>query len=111
MEISKRSRDNVAILDVTGNIIGNDRFDLHTAVQEAVEGDSAGVILNLEGVPKISSASLAIIMASYISLAKRDMKLVLLNVGKSVRYLLFITKLDRIFEEYDDEDKAVGAFK
>ena len=37
--------------------------------------------------------------------------MVLLNVGRSVRYLLVITKLDQVFEKYDDEDEALESFK
>jgi len=111
MEIFRRTRDNVAILDLAGQIIGDYRDDLDAAIREAVNEGFAGVILNLEAVPKIDTASLAVIMTCYISLAKRDIKLVLLNLGRSVRHLLFVTKLDRILEKYDDEDEAVEAFR
>lgn len=111
MEISSRSRDNIAIVDLTGEIIDNDRSNLDTAIEEAIDEGSTGIVLNLEGVPKTDSAGLAIIMACYVRLVKRDIKLVLLNVAESIRYLLFITKLDQILEEYDGEDEAVEAFK
>jgi len=111
MRVSKRSRGNVAILDLAGEIVDNDRSNLDTAVEEAINEGSTGIVLNLGEVPKTDSAGLAIIMACYVRLVKRDIKLVLLNVAESIRYLLFITKLDQIFEEYDNEDEAVEALK
>jgi anti-sigma B factor antagonist len=111
MKISRRSRDNVAILDLMGAAIGDDRFDLETAIRELTDEGPAGVILNLENITMMDSPGLAVIASCYVSLAKREIKLVLLNVGRSVRRLLSITKLSQVFEEYDDEDEAVEAFK
>jgi len=111
MEISTRKRDNVAILDIRGEIIGNARFDLNTAIQEQVDSDVTGLIINLDEVPMMDSVGLGMLVAAYTSLTKKEKKVVLLNVGRSVRYLLVVTKLDQIFEKYDDENKAVESFK
>jgi anti-sigma B factor antagonist len=111
MEISTRKRDNVAILDIRGEIIGNARFDLNTAIQEQVDSDVTGLIINLDEVPMMDSVGLGMLVAAYTSLTKKEKKVVLLNVGRSVRYLLVVTKLDQIFEKYDDEDEAVESFK
>jgi anti-sigma B factor antagonist len=111
MEISTRKRDNVAILDIRGEIIGNARFDLNTAIQEQVDSDVTGLIINLDEVPMMDSVGLGMLVAAYTSLTKKEKKVVLLNVGRSVRYLLVVTKLDQIFEKYDDENEAVESFK
>lgn len=111
MEISTRIRDNVAILDIRGEIIGDARFDLNTAIQEQVDSDIDGLIINLDEVPMMDSVGLGMLVAAYTSLTKKEKKVVLLNVGRSVRYLLVVTKLDQIFEKYDDEDDAIGSFK
>jgi anti-sigma B factor antagonist len=111
MEISTRIRDNVAILDIRGEIIGDARFDLNSAIQEQVDSDVAGLILNLDEVPMMDSVGLGMLVAAYTSLTKKEKKVVLLNVGRSVRYLLVVTKLDQIFEKYDDEDEAIDSFK
>ena len=111
MEISARYRDNVAILDITGEIIGDARFDLNKAIQEEIDSDREGLVLNLEEVPMMDSVGLGMMVAAYTSLARKETKMVLLNVGRSIRYLLTITKLDQIFEKYDDEDEALESFK
>ncbi len=111
MEISKRYRDNVAILDISGEIIGDARFDLNTAIQKEIDANRTGLILNLEEVPMMDSVGLGMLVAAYTSLTRNDAKMVLLNAGRSVRYLLVITKLDQIFEKYDDEDEALESFK
>lgn len=111
MEISKRYRDSVAILDISGEIIGDARFDLNTAIQKEIDANRTGLILNLEEVPMMDSVGLGMLVAAYTSLTRNDAKMVLLNVGRSIRYLLVITKLDQIFEKFDDEDEALESFK
>lgn len=111
MQISTRYRENIAILDVSGEIIGESRLDLNKAIQEQIDSNRAGLILNLEEVPMMDSVGLGMLVAAYTSIARKGAKMVLLNVGRSVRYLLVITKLDQIFEKYDDEDEAVESFK
>jgi anti-sigma B factor antagonist len=101
----------VAILDITGEIIGDARFDLNKAIQEQIDSDRTGLILNLEEVPMMDSVGLGMLVAAYTSFTRKGNKMVLLNVGRSIRYLLVITKLDQVFEKYDDEDEAVESFK
>ena len=111
MEISTRYRDNVAILDISGEIIGDARFDLNKVIQAEVEANRAGMILNLEEVPMMDSVGLGMLIGAYTSFAKKGRKMVLLNVGRSIRYLLVITKLEKILEKFDDEDEALEICK
>jgi len=111
MEISARYRDNVAILDITGEIIGDARLELNKAIQEQIDSDRAGLILNMEEVPMMDSVGLGMLIGAYTSFTKKGRKMVLLNVGRSIRYLLTITKLEQILEKFDDEDDAMESCK
>lgn len=111
MEISTRHRDNVAILDIRGDIIGDNRFDLNKKIQEQIDSEILMIILNLDEVPIMDSVALGVITAGLTQLIKKGGKLALLNVGEKVKYLLVVTKLDKIFEKYDNEDKAVQSFR
>ena len=111
MEISTRYSDKVTILDIRGEVIGDARFDLNKAIQEQIDSDISGLIINLDEVPMMDSVGLGMLVAAYTSLAKKEKKVALLNVGRSVKYLLVVTKLDQIFEKFDDEDAAIESFK
>ena len=91
--------------------MGNARFDLNTAIQDQVNSDVDGLIINLDEAPMMDSVGLGMMVADYILLTKKEKKIVLLNVGRSIRYLLIVNKIDQIFEKYDDEDEAVESFK
>lgn len=110
MEISTRYRDNITILDIKGDVIGDGRFDLNKNLQEQVDNGVSGIILNLFEVSIMDSVALGVITAGLTQLIKKDGKLVLLNIGEKVKYLLVVTKLDKIFEKYDDEEKAMESF-
>lgn len=113
MEISTRCRDNVAILDITGEIVGGARFAFNDAIQAQLDVGHNGIIINFNDylVPMMDSVGLGMLIAAQRSVAnKKGGRIVLLNVGRSVRYLLTITKLDQIFDKYDDEEEAVESF-
>ncbi|NQU82986.1 MAG: STAS domain-containing protein [Parcubacteria group bacterium] len=110
--IDRRISDDIAILDVAGEIIGDRRFDLNEAIQGSMDlPNNKGIILNLMKVPMMDSVGLGMLIGAYTYLTRKGTKVVLLNVGRSVRYLLVITKLDQVFEKYDSEYEALESFK
>ena len=112
MEIEVRYRNNIAIIDVEGEIIGDARFALEKLIDGLAHKDEVlGIILNLEEVPMVDSVGLGIWYARWRDMFKKGFRLVFLNCSRGVRYLLVITKLDQVFEQYDDEDEALKSFK
>jgi anti-anti-sigma factor len=107
MEISARYRNGVAILDVVGEIIGESRFDLNKTLQEEIEKKPEGLILNLEEVPMMDSVGLGMLVGTKMSIQRAGYNVALEYVGRSVRYLLVVTKLDQEFHKFDDEGDAL----
>ena len=107
MEFTVKYNKDDAILRLSGDILGDDRIKLNEKIQELADGGSKGIVLNLKGVGLMDSVGLGMIVACYTSLMRRQIQLVLSDVGTSVKYLLTITKLDRVFEVYDTEDDAL----
>ena len=107
MEFTVKYNEDDAILRLSGDILGDDRIKLNEKIQELADGGSKGIVLNLKGVGLMDSVGLGMLVACYTSLIQRQIRLVLSDVGTSVKYLLTITKLDRVFEVYDTEDDAL----
>jgi anti-sigma B factor antagonist len=111
LEITTRDREGVAIIDFKGRITAGAEVG---AFREAFESLAAlpdpKVILNLMHVDYIDSTGLgAMVMCSTHS--KRNggvAKLVHLN--RRNLELLVLTKIDTIFEVFDDETEAVNSF-
>ncbi len=108
MEISVKYQKDNAILRVSGSILGDDRIKLNEKIQGLVDGGAKNILLNLKDVGLMDSVGLGMLVALRASLIRREVRLVLSNVDKSVKSLLLITKLNNVFDLYDTEDKALA---
>lgn len=110
MNISVRHRDDVAIFDISGDIIGDARITLNNKIQEEIENGFNKLIVNLAEVPMMDSVGLGMLVAIHTSLNRKGSKIILLNPGRSINYLLLVTKLNNVIQKSDDEDKAITSF-
>ncbi len=101
---------NISILRIDGKIIGESSNTLKHAIGKQTQDGARNIILDLSAVPLMDSSALGIMVAALTSLKKKGMKLALLNPQKAVSDVLKTTRLDTIFEIYDDEQKAISAF-
>jgi len=67
-------------------------------------------VLNLAQVDYIDSSGLGALVMSYSTLKKKDGALKLLNLTRRNVELLVLTKLETVFEVFDDEQNAVNSF-
>ncbi len=112
MKLKKRVSDDVAVLDLSGNVMGGpDQQTFHDAIKGIVEEGHKKVLVNLADVPWINSTGLGILMAGFITVKNAGGVLRLVNVSKRIDSLLMITKLTLVFETFDSEEKALASFK
>jgi len=110
--ISKREIDGVVVLDIAGEIIGDRRLEFAHEIWDCIERGQMKIILNVEEVPMMDSVGLGMIsMAHSIIQGGEEKGIVLLNPGRSIRYLLAIVHLNQLFEQYEDEDEAIASFR
>ena len=73
-------------------------------------GGTYNAILNLAEVDYIDSSGLGALVMSFTTLRKAGGKLKLLNLTRRNVELLVLTKLETVFEVFDDEQNAVNSF-
>ena len=111
MNVTKRQKGNVTILDLKGKItIGAGDIALRDAVQEALSSGATNVILNLTGVTTIDSSGVGELVSSFTTATNRGAKLKLANIPAKVSDVLTITQLITVFDVFDTEDEAVASF-
>lgn len=110
MEIKQRSIAGVNILDLSGS------FDSYTAPAarrwlEAATADSpAYVVVNLKEVSFLDSTGLSTLVQGMKRSRERQGDLRLCSPQPPVRIVFELTRLDRVFEIFPDEEDAIGAF-
>ena len=111
MKIKERRRDGVAILDISGKIMGGpdaEAFNevLRTLMHEGVHN----VLVNLERVKWVNSTGLGILISGYTTLQRAGGELKLLKVTERIENIFIVSKLSTVFQSFDDEDEAVRSF-
>jgi anti-sigma B factor antagonist len=112
VKLSVRKTDTVAILDVSGKLMGGPDADVFKeTIRNLLDEGFKNVVVNMSQVPFINSTGLGILISAYTTLRKEDGVLKLANVTERIDSLLMITKLGTIFETYSSEEKALESFK
>jgi anti-sigma B factor antagonist len=111
LEISTRDREGITLLDVKGRITaGPDVAAFRTAIEEATAAPGARIILNMQSVDYIDSTGLGAMVMCANRTTRAGGLSKLLHLNRRNLELLVLTKLDTIFEVFDDETDAVNSF-
>jgi len=110
VQIAARPATDGTILDITGDIdLAHSPAMRKALLQEIREKKMARVFLNLEKVRYIDSSGIASLVEGLK--ASRDMgsRLILFGLSKSVREVMELSRLQKIFEIHDSEAQALAS--
>ena len=107
MKIDIENKDNGVILNLEGKIIGDSVSQFRGAVEEQIKSDAKWIILNLAEVPLMDSSALGIIIMAFIKLKEKKGKLAILYAQKNIIDIFNITKLNTLFEIFDNMQEAL----
>jgi anti-sigma B factor antagonist len=111
MKYKVREEGSVTIIDLSGKLMGGCDADVfRDLVHELIEQGKKRIVVNLAGVKWINSTGVGILITGYTTLRKNKGDLRLLNVSKKIESILYVTKLNLIFECFDDEQAAVESY-
>jgi anti-sigma B factor antagonist len=111
LEIQEREREGIVLLDLKGRIIAGDEVGtFRTAIERLSEAGQPKIILNLHAVDYIDSMGLGTMVMCYTRLQKIGGVAKLSQLNRRNLELLLLTKIDTIFEVFDDETEAVNSF-
>lgn len=112
MHLETRTTASVAIIDISGRLEHEapGPSPLALCVTAILESGSSRFLLDVGRVETADSLTIATLAQAYVTTTRRGGTLKLLHVPPRVRYLLHITKLDRVIEIFDSEDVALASF-
>jgi anti-sigma B factor antagonist len=111
LEIITRNREGVVLLDLKGRITAGETVSaFRDAFQNQSQDGEPRLVLNLQHVDYIDSTGLGAMVMCSTTAKRRGGVTKLLNLNRRNMELLVLTKIDTIFEVFDDETDAVNSF-
>ena len=104
-------KENVVVITVTDQMMGG---VVATALKEKfhslINNNKKNIVVNMKHVERMNSSGLGILIGGLNSLRASEGDLKLLQITDKVNELLKITKLDRVFEVYQNEAEVIESF-
>lgn len=111
LEIAQREREGIILLDLKGRITAGDEAGAFRGAFEKLNNQSESrLILNMLGVEYVDSTGLGALVMCANSVRRAGGAVRLVHVNRRNIELLVMTKIDTIFEVFDDETEAVNSF-
>lgn len=108
LSLNTRKVNGAVLVDMSGRLAaGEPVLLLRNTIRRFIEDGSRKFVLNLGGVSYIDSSGLGELIATYTTIRHQEGDVNLLNLSKSAKDLLQMTKLLTVFDCLDDEAKAV----
>lgn len=110
MQIAARHSENMAIFDITGDIdLANSPAMRKALLGEIKEKHTRRVFLNLRNVRYIDSSGIASLVEGLKAARDNGARLILFGLNTSVREVMELSRLQKIFEIYDSEEQALAS--
>ena len=111
MQTASRRIGDVAVVDVRGRItVGEGNIMLRQVVARLLEKGCRRILLNLAAVGYIDSSGLGELVRIYTALQKQGGQLKMVNLNHRLVSLFKVTGLQKVFDIYEDEGRALQAF-
>jgi len=110
LEIQRRDKEGVAILDLKGRLVVGGASLLREKVNEEVVNNHNQIILNLKDVDYIDSTGLGTMVICYTTLQKSGGGLKLVHLNRRNIELMLLTKLSTVFQIFGEEQEAINSF-
>ena len=112
MDPQVRARGEVSVIDVVGRLTyrSAETEGMGGVIRDLLHAGKKKILLNIEHVPYIDSESLGVIVAHYKRAIERSGRIKVLKPNDKTLTVLVATRLNLIFEIFQDEDEAVASF-
>ena len=111
MQISIETK-NFTLLEIQGNIIGQDALVLKTVLEEHIQelqkqGVTPVLVFNMDRTQTIDSAGLGVLITTSTQIRQMGGRVVLLNLNRNIRRMLIRTNLTSLFDFPKNLEEAI----
>ncbi len=112
MQIKERVENDVAILTMKGDILGEpDTSNIRDKIHSLVNDEVKHIVMDLGGVNFMNSSGLGALISSLTTMRNSGGDLRLARVGGKVQNLFVMTQLVKVFDTYETVERALLSFK
>ena len=109
MDVNVRYVENVIILELAGSLDWSTASQMRQAVVDAMTGQPAQVVVNMQEVYFLDSSGLAALVLGLKRARENRSNFCLCALQSSVRMIFELTRFDKIFEIFVNEEDAILA--
>ncbi len=112
MKLTDRMIGDVAVLDLSGKLLGGPPAsdEIRSKIYALIDRGITKVVINLADVSRMNSSGLGLLIQSLTSLRNKDGNLKLAGINELMEGVLVMTKLDTIFESHPNAEEAAKSF-
>jgi anti-sigma B factor antagonist len=110
VQISARQSEGSVVLDISGDIdLANSPTMRKALLSEIKEKHTRRVFLNLRNVRYMDSSGIASLVEGLKASRDQGSRLILYGLNPAVREVMELSRLQKIFEIYDNEEQALSS--
>ncbi len=109
--VSVRQVDGVTLVTITGSVMWAEAEALHELFRDLLAKGQKKLLLNLSDVKHLDSSGIGALAWAYVTVRKAGGELKMISLSKQVQYLMELTALYKIFEDFSDEESALHSFQ
>ena len=110
MEIIEEAVGNVYIVQLMGRLDASCASDLKDKVLSMIDENKQNILIDLGGIDFIDSSGLGMLVTCLRSVTKAGGTFKITSLQENPKNLFHTTRLDRVFNIYDDRDTAIKEF-
>jgi len=110
MKIKKHQQGDVTVVVIEGVIkVGESAQLFSETLTEIIDGGAGAVLIDMNGIDYVDSTGLGELVGYLQQFKTQGRHLALLRPQRRILNLLKLTKLDEVFQIFNDEEAAIGA--
>jgi len=110
MRIECNKQNDVAVLSIKGSLDVSVQTKLKEKLYGIADSEQPDMVVDFTEVTFIDSSCLGVLVALTKKLREKKGDIKLVNLSEDVRSIFQITRLDRVFEIYADNQQAIDSY-
>jgi anti-anti-sigma factor len=111
LTVSTRFREDVAIIDLSGDVTTFAEERINNAYREVTSADARNILLNFRQNDYINSAGIAILIGIVTEVNRNNQKLAVCGLSQHFQKIFRMVGLAQYADIYQDEEEAIAGLK